>query len=256
MRVFVSHISEEAAVAAILKDWIESTFLGHVSVFVSSDPADIPAGSKWLEEIDSALQSTALLITLFSKASLNRPWISFEAGCAWIRSVPIIPICHAGLSVRDLRQPLAGFQGLDIGDSKFGEKLFSAIAKRLNVAKLPKISFPEFEAEIRKASAATQSSSEVGDDASQIAPTDDASLAEAHYKILKTLAAHKDAGHGAMDEPQLAAALGTKRTLLSLKIKPLVSARLVHDHLRMGGPIGYSITERGIALLVRKGLLK
>ena len=123
---------------------------------------------------------------------------------------------------------VAGFQGLDIGDSKFGEKLFSAIAKRLNVAKLPKISFPEFEAEIRKASAATQSSSEVGDDASQIAPTDDASLAEAHYKILKTLAAHKDAGHGAMDEPQLAAALGTKRTLLSLKIKPLVSARLVH----------------------------
>ena len=124
------------------------------------------------------------------------------------------------------------------------------------MAKLPKISFPEFEAEIRKASAATQSSSEVGDDASQIAPTDDASLAEAHYKILKTLAAHKDAGHGAMDEPQLAAALGTKRTLLSLKIKPLVGARLVHDHLRMGGPIGYSITERGIALLVRKGLLK
>ena len=77
-----------------------------------------------------------------------------------------------------------------------------------------------------------------------------------HYKILKTLAAHKDAGHGAMDEPRLAEALGTKRTLLSLKIKPLVSARLVHDHLRMGGPIGYSITERGIALLVRKGLLK
>ena len=34
MKVFISHIAEEAALASVLKDWIESTFLGQVDVFV------------------------------------------------------------------------------------------------------------------------------------------------------------------------------------------------------------------------------
>ena len=240
--------------AAVLKDWIESTFLGQVSVFVSSDPADIPAGSRWLDQIDSALETSALLITLYSKASLNRPWISFEAGCAWMRRVPIIPICHAGLRVDDLRQPLAAFQGLDIDDAKFGEKLLSAIAKRVNVSKLPKISFVDFEAAMRNASFASQNAVQL-DSTSGTAPISEQSLVEIHYKILKALANHKDTGHGAMDEPELAQLLGLRTTLLSHQIRPLVDAELVRDRLRIGGPKGYSIAEGGVALLVRKGLL-
>src|SRR4051812_36068976 len=102
MRIFISHISQEAAVAAVLKGWLESTFAGRVSVFVSSDPADMPAGSKWLEKLDSELRSADLLITLLSNASLKRPWISWEAAAAWSRSLTIIPLCHRGLIPADV----------------------------------------------------------------------------------------------------------------------------------------------------------
>ena len=56
MNVFISHISEEAHIAKVLKEWIESSFLGQCDVFVSSDKEDIPAGSKWLDQIDTALE--------------------------------------------------------------------------------------------------------------------------------------------------------------------------------------------------------
>jgi hypothetical protein len=55
MKLFISHISEEASLALVLKDWIESSFAGQCQVFVSSDKDDIPAGSRWLDEIDKAL---------------------------------------------------------------------------------------------------------------------------------------------------------------------------------------------------------
>jgi TIR domain len=256
MRVFVSHIWEEAGIAAILKEWIESAFPGQVSVFVSSDPADIPAGSRWLDEIDSALQSSKLLITLYSKASLNRPWISFEAGCAWIRQVPIIPICHAGLSVGDLRPPLASFQALDIDDPRFGEKLFLAIAKHINVAELPKTSFSEFETDIRKASAASGSANVQQVAISATPPEGDSSLVEIDYKVLQKLADLADSSHGPIDAATLANLLAVRRTLLLHHLRPLVAADLVREHPLPSGLIGYSITDGGVATLVRRGLLK
>ena len=55
MIIFMSHITEEAPIAEVLKDWIESSFLGQCEVFVSSDRDSMPAGSKWLEEIDQEI---------------------------------------------------------------------------------------------------------------------------------------------------------------------------------------------------------
>ena len=54
----------------------------------------MPAGSKWLEEIDQALAAAVVLLVLCSPASLRRPWINFETGCGWIKRVP----CHSYLS--------------------------------------------------------------------------------------------------------------------------------------------------------------
>src|ERR1700760_2748962 len=96
--VFLSHITEEAKLAVLIKDWVESTFSGHVGVFVSSSPEDIAPGENWLTKIDGSLDKTQLLIILCSPASVLRPWINFEAGCGWIKRVPILPICHSGQS--------------------------------------------------------------------------------------------------------------------------------------------------------------
>ena len=52
MNIFISHISEETSIVEILKDWIESTFLGQCEVFASSDKADLSMGNTWITEID------------------------------------------------------------------------------------------------------------------------------------------------------------------------------------------------------------
>lgn len=72
MNIFISHISEETSIAEILKDWIESTFLGQCEVFVSNDAADLPAGNKWIGEIDQALDSAVAFLVLFSSTSVKR----------------------------------------------------------------------------------------------------------------------------------------------------------------------------------------
>ena len=78
--IFLSHISEEAKLAAILKAHVEADFIDTVSVYVSSDTENISAGENWLASIDVALSDACIELILCGKASIKRPWISFEVG--------------------------------------------------------------------------------------------------------------------------------------------------------------------------------
>ena len=160
MGVFISHISEEAPLAHALKKWIKTTFLDQWEVFVSSDSDSIPAGNKWLDQIDSALHSAKVLVILCSPASIQRPWINFEAGCGWIKRVPIIPICHSGLTKSRLPMPLSLFQCIDIDESSFAQTLFKSLASHLEVKVLPKIDYSAFLNDLSTALAEVSSSSE------------------------------------------------------------------------------------------------
>ena len=148
MKVFISHISEEKNLAIVFKEWIESTFLGQLSVFVSSDPQSIQAGKKWREVVTSALDESKLLIILYSPLSKTRPWISFEAGCGWIKDIPIIPICHSNLKLSQIGEPISSFQGIEINDKDFVKKFFVAIAEHAGFSKYPKIDKKQFLSDI------------------------------------------------------------------------------------------------------------
>ena len=139
MNIFISHISEEASIAEVLKDWIESTFLGQPEVFVSGDTDDLPVGNKWIDEIDQALDSAVAFLVLCSAASLKRPWIQLETGWGWIKGLPIIPICHSGQKKDDLPSPISTFQALEINSDGFVSDLFTTLAKHLGFAKFPRI---------------------------------------------------------------------------------------------------------------------
>ena len=67
--VFVSHITEEAPIALELKSFIETTFLGTISVFASTDVHDLTPGSRWLDRIEKALKESTLLLIIFSPSS-------------------------------------------------------------------------------------------------------------------------------------------------------------------------------------------
>src|SRR5262245_21249631 len=93
-RIFVSHISEEAERAAVLKTMLENDFAG-VDVFASSGIDSIVAGQRWLDSIEEALQDAKIGLILCSKSSVQTPWVQFELGVAWMRRIPIIPVCHS-----------------------------------------------------------------------------------------------------------------------------------------------------------------
>jgi hypothetical protein len=139
---FVSHISEEAPIAATLKEAIERDFLGNLAVFVSSDGASIAAGEEWLKSIKAALEKARLVVALCSPASVRRPWINFEIGAAWGLECPIIPLCHAGLTTRDLPMPLSLRQGIALDDPEGLRRLYFRISEVLG-CRVPARSFDD-----------------------------------------------------------------------------------------------------------------
>lgn len=151
MKLFISHIREEAKIANVFKDWLESTFSGSCSVFVSSNAENLPPGAKWLDQIEEALSETVILLIICSRKSILRPWINFEAGCGWIKRIPVVPLCHSGINKSSLPQPLAMLQGLDIESDEFTIDLINYIATNLKIRKIPRIAHSEFKAEINSA---------------------------------------------------------------------------------------------------------
>jgi uncharacterized SAM-dependent methyltransferase len=148
LQVFVSHISEEAPLAALLQDRIRHDFLGLVEIFVSSDTASIIAGDNWLVSINEALRRAQLLLVLCSRASVQRPWINFEAGAAWITDTKILPICHSGLRPHQLPMPLSVLHAVEAHDPSGLERVYLRITERLRELKIdcssPRIDFAEF----------------------------------------------------------------------------------------------------------------
>lgn len=242
MRVFVSHIHEEAPFALVLKEWIESTFMGNCDVFVSSDHDDIPAGTKWLEQIDKVLGDCSAVITICSPNSLARPWINFETGCAWIKRVPIIPICHSGLTRDALPQPLSSFQALDFSDD-MPKSLVQALAKHFGIAHVPRIAFAEMFAELQNA---LSKSSEQPEKASSAASDQLDAVEEQILKVLSEV--HED-----MNVADISSLFEDKIAKIEYYLDRLEDFAYVY--CIPGWPSTYGLNKEGRAYLVSKGLL-
>src|SRR6266852_8692038 len=82
-KVFLSHAASDEHIALLLKAEIERRLPG-VKVFCSSDPTDLPPGTKWSPAIQQALQDSTMLIFVASERGLQRPWVWFECGTFWV----------------------------------------------------------------------------------------------------------------------------------------------------------------------------
>jgi len=141
--VFISHISEEKELAIKTKELIESSFLGMIEVFVSSDEHSVSLGQKWLDNITQSLKTCAIEIILCSPKSITRPWVNFEAGAGWIREIPVIPLCHSGMTPTKLPIPLNLLQAANANEISSLKLLFPVIAQALG-SKTPEIDFSVF----------------------------------------------------------------------------------------------------------------
>ncbi|MDX6500358.1 MAG: hypothetical protein QOG23_3618 [Blastocatellia bacterium] len=146
--IFISHISEERELADILKQHLIADFGKKVRVFVSSDLESINAGDEWLKSIKTALNRAKVELILCSRLSITRPWVNFEVGAAWLRKIPIVPVCHSGLQVGDLPVPYNAWNGVEAGEERDLEKLYKSIAKSAGV-KSPAVDFRAFAAAVQ-----------------------------------------------------------------------------------------------------------
>lgn len=151
MKVFLSHVSLEGPLAITLKEWIETSFAGQFEIFVSSDINDLPAGNQWLNSLERALTDAGILIVLCSPFSVTRPWVNFETGGAWVKQIPIIPICHSGQSKGGLPAPLSFFQGLEVDSPTFVSDLLHSLSRQLRLRRSPPIDKTRMMADIHSA---------------------------------------------------------------------------------------------------------
>jgi replicative DNA helicase len=141
--VFISHITEEKELAQAFKAMVESAFLKMIEVFVSSDAESIPMGEHWLQTVRKALKRCKVEIVVCSPISVKRPWIQFEAGAGWIRDIPVIPLCHSGMTPSRLPIPLNMLQGATATDVVDVERVLRKLAEVLG-SKTPAVDVPAF----------------------------------------------------------------------------------------------------------------
>jgi len=244
MKIFISHIQEDFQVALVLKKWIESAFADHCEVLTSTDPEGIPSAAQSLEKDERAFEEIKALILLCSPDSIQKPWTSFEAGCAWLRKILIIPVCFSGLTAGQLPQPLAIFPGFDLDQKDFGQGLFMTLAKELGISQLPAIQYRQMRQEVQEVLDAippgvSSSSKEAGD----------VPLELIHLQILGVL---KD-NYGFTS-----AVLAQHFNLEEQKILPLLK-RLIDGNYVYASPAGmghvrYNLAKKGKDYLQESGL--
>jgi hypothetical protein len=144
--VFLSHISCEANLADIVERHVSRDFIGLADVFASTQ-ASILVGSKWLDEVTTALKKANLHVVLASPESVKRKWINFEAGAAHVRGVPILPLCHSGLAPAQLPVPLSESEGLVLSAKAGFERFYAAIAAELG-SRLPAVDYAAYAEEV------------------------------------------------------------------------------------------------------------
>jgi len=83
--VFISHDSRDAELAEAFSKLLKRASAGALKSFRSSDRAGtegIQYGDEWYNRLMEKLNDASDVVCLFTKRSLNRPWILFEAGVA------------------------------------------------------------------------------------------------------------------------------------------------------------------------------
>jgi len=111
-KVFLSHAASDEHIALLIKAEIEGRLPG-VKVFCSSDPTDLPPGTKWSPEIQQALRQSTMLIFVASERGLKRPWVWFECGTFWFTDKKIMPLCLGDVRKNALHPPLSELQAIN-----------------------------------------------------------------------------------------------------------------------------------------------
>ena len=159
--VFISHITMEKEIAISLQELIENAYGGLVDVFVASDRKSIELGSLWLDRITNALRKSCVELIITSPESVKRPWVNFEAGAGYIREIPVIPICHSGMTFGKLPAPWNALQSVEATDVEGLQIVLNTLSEKLGSKKPPTVEFSPFIQAVKDYEATSKSYQEV-----------------------------------------------------------------------------------------------
>lgn len=134
--VFVSYAHEDAPFASAIKAWLEENLNDRadlIDVFVSSHRANVQYGDVWFDNLRANLKDAKICICLVSPHSVESRWLYFESGAAFLRGIPVVPICLGGVQIKDLQQPLNFSEALELPNWEGESNLMNMVAR---VAKL------------------------------------------------------------------------------------------------------------------------
>ncbi len=249
-QVFISHIHEEAGLGRVIKEWVEDAFAAHgVTAFLSSDRSDLPAGRKWIDVIQGALNGARVMVCLISPNSLPRPWIHIELGAGWIKGLHVVPLCHSGQSFGYLPRPFQDFNGVDLDSKDCAERLLGGVADGLQVGAPRRMHFDQMRAQLADAasSAAKISGRAAGSAAARV------NLEHDEVAVLKFLAERRERGSNSLLLDYIASTLRLRKSTVEVLLNRLESHALVARTLSLSGPTMYFITAAGLERLVRAG---
>lgn len=250
-KVFISHVSDEAALGKALKALVEDIFPGqNVHAFLSSDRSDLPAGKKWLNVISDALDGAAIMISVLSPTSLARPWVNIELGAGWIRRLEVIPLLHGGLHIGALPRPFSDFNAVDLAAVDSVQRLIGGLSEGLGFNTPQRLAYDAIWKELQAAAAQSTSADvaplALAKNAPQLPPEQEA--------ILVALARVANAGHDDIDREELPGLTGIKHAVLRFHLDQLREAKLIHvSHYSVGSGYHYSITPAGSGWLISEG---
>src|ERR1035438_9331733 len=127
--IFLSHITQDAAISIALEEFVRTTLLGGVEIFNTANNRSLTPGVEWRDHIVNSLRGCSAALVVATPESVTAPWINFESGGAWVAGKRVIPCCADGMKKRSLPAPLNHLQALEIDDPDDLEHLINLLAQ-------------------------------------------------------------------------------------------------------------------------------
>ncbi len=128
--IFLSHSSRDAQVAILLSQLLSEIFNDFFNTFNSSD-GSIQPGSVWRDDIQRNLKEAVAVLIVLSPHSVDRAWVNFEAGAAWMRgdATLLVPCTIGDVSLPSILEHL---QSIRLDDSKGLQELIKKLSAPAN----------------------------------------------------------------------------------------------------------------------------